>query len=239
MAASGVASRRKCETIIRAGRVKINDIPTTDPFYPLQGDDIVSMDEKTIQPQKETSVVILNKPKGVITTVHDTHGRSTVMDIVETKERLFPIGRLDKDTTGILLLTNDGNLAYSLTHPKFEVEKVYVVTLHKHFDIKDARKISSGIDLGNGEIGKGTVLNYTNKNEKQKAKVRSKIKISLSHGKKREVKRLFSALGYRVLILHRESFAGIFDDGLKPGEWRYMTKNEVQQIIKNYRWING
>ena len=239
LAASGVASRRKCETIVREGSVKVNGLVTNNPFYQLQNDDIVSLGETVVHPSRETYVFVLNKPLGVITTVEDTHGRPSVLDLVKSEVRLFPVGRLDKDTSGVLLLTNNGNLAYRLTHPKFEVKKVYVVLLNRHFNVDDTEKIASGIDLGSGEIGRGKIIFHEKISTKQKDKARARIKISLSHGKKREVRRIFSSLDYQVISLHRESFAGVHGEGLHPGEWRIMAKKEIKLMMNSNEKLNS
>jgi len=233
VSASGIASRRKSEAIIRTGRVKVNGLPNTNPFYQLQANDVVSFDNRKILPPDETCMIVLNKPEGVITTVEDTHERPTVMDILKKKERLFPVGRLDKDTTGVLLLTNDGYLAYQLTHPKFEIEKVYIVTLDKPFHIDDSSKIESGIDIGNGETGSGRILSHERISmERLEGRRGAKVKISLSHGKKREVRRIFNALGYEIVALHRESFAGVTVNSLDYGEWRKLTAVEIEEMSK-------
>lgn len=232
LAASGIASRRKSETVIRSGRVKVNGTSVTDPFYLLQPDDVVSVDSHQVSLAPETVVVALNKPKGVITTVADTHGRNTVMKLVQVDQRLFPIGRLDKDTTGVLLLTNNGDLAHRLSHPKFEVEKIYSVIVKGSLAAEDIRKIESGIDIGHSEKGMGTILASRVRKSGHKSEVETEVRLALSHGKKREVRRIFAALSYPVLALHRESFAGVDSEPMAPGEWRQLSRGEIQQLMK-------
>lgn len=230
LAGSGVASRRKSEAIVRSGRVKVDGLTITNPFHLLQPDDVVSMDDQEVSHFEERRVILLNKPKGVITTVEDTRGRVTVLDLVKQEGRLFPVGRLDKETTGALLLTNDGDLAHRLTHPRFEVEKVYVVLIDRPLGAGEAKKIESGIDIGNGETGRAKVL--------ERGKISgdaAHVKLSLSHGKKREVRRILSRLGYRVLALHRESFAGIRAEGLDLGQWRNLNREEVARLTKRFK----
>ncbi|MEE9166907.1 MAG: pseudouridine synthase [Candidatus Neomarinimicrobiota bacterium] len=230
IAASGVASRRKSEEIVKAGRVEVNGIPVTNPYRLLRSDDVVSVDNRTVSPPGDSTVIVLNKPTGVITTVKDTHGRPTVMNLVEAGERLFPVGRLDKNTTGTLLLTNDGDLAHRIVHPRFQVEKVYVATIDRPWDEADTRRIESGVEMGGSEIGMAKVLSRDTISGDGKKRVTSRVRLSLSHGKKREVRRILKRLGYRVIALHRESFGGIGVEGLAPGEWRKLKGDEIAQL---------
>ena len=236
LAQSGIASRRKCELIVRSGRVTVNGVKITNPFYLVGESDKVLLDGEPISPPRETIVILLNKPRGVLTTTADTHHRKTVMELVKMDARLFPIVRLDRDTTGVLLLTNNGDLAFKMTHPKFEVERIYQVTIDKPLSKIDKRKIETGVDIGEGEVGKGDVLDcrlfYSSKGvKKSNGSSTSMVRLRMKHGKKREVKRIFSSLGYKVLSLHRESFAGVDAHGLKIGQWRKLTPVEVEKLM--------
>ena len=223
LAASGVASRRKCETIIRSGHVKVNGIVVTNPFHLLLPGDDVLLDNRIVSLPHRNIVICLNKPVGVVSTVEDKYSRKTVTDIIGHRERLFPVGRLDKDSSGVLLLTNDGDLTYQLTHPKFGVEKIYTVVIDRPLERGDIGEIESGVEIGESEIGIAKVLTPGGGSE---------VRLSLTHGKKREIRRIFAALGYTVMRLHRESFGGIQADDLSPGEWRELTAVEMDGMMK-------
>ncbi len=233
LAYCGIASRRKCEQIVKAGRVTVNNIEILNPFIEIHRDDDVCLDGCSLCQPEEDIVILLNKPTDVISTISDTHSRKTVMDLIDVNERIFPVGRLDKDTTGAILLTNNGVLANKLTHPRFGVEKIYNVTIDKPILNIDLRRVEKGVDIGDGEIGQGNIIEDCGDNsdlELSKNSQKCKVRLLLTHGKKREVKRIFSALGYEVLSLHRESFAGINTGGLQSGEWRKLTQGEIEKL---------
>lgn len=230
LASSGIAARRKCEDIIRSGRVVVNNVVEKNPFRLLALDDRVLLDDQVITRLEKVEVIVLNKPIGYITTVDDPQGRKTVMDLVKTDKRLFPIGRLDKDTTGVLLITNDGDLANQLTHPKFRVEKVYRVQIEGTLSKEDINQIRRGVIIGEGEIGKGEVLS-----QRIIDNGCIEVKIVLTQGKKREVRRIFSSLKFKVLSLERISFGGITSKGLKPGQWRRLSQGEVE-ILQSHKY---
>ena len=173
----------------------------------------------------DTEVIVLNKPDGYITTTNDPQGRNTVMDLVKSPNRLFPVGRLDKDTTGVLLLTNDGNLAYQLTHPKYQVEKVYRVQIMGFLSNNDIEQIKSGVMIGSDETGQGEVLS-----QNKVSKSVTEIELVMTEGKKREVRRILSSLGYKVIALQRISFGGITTDGLNLGHWRRLSEEEALSL---------
>ena len=198
LASCGVASRRKCEDIIRSGTVLVNGEIEVNPFRLLLPEDSILLDDQEMFSLVDTEVIVLNKPDGYITTTNDPQGRNTVMDLVKSPNRLFPVGRLDKDTTGVLLLTNDGNLAYQLTHPKYQVEKVYRVQIMGFLSNNDIEQIKSGVMIGSDETGQGEVL-FQNKVSKSV----TEIELVLTQGKKREVRRILSSLGYKVIALQR------------------------------------
>ncbi len=228
LAAAGVASRRKSESIIKGGRVEVNGETVRNPFRMLSAKDSVALDGESIAVPAERTVVILHKPAGVVTTVRDTHGRKTVMNLIpSTDRRLFPVGRLDKETTGILLLTDDGDLAYRLTHPKFRVDKIYEATVDRQPTPAEKSSIASGIDIGEGEIGRAEVVGQ----EFVAGDV--KITLKLRHGKKREVRRILKTVGVQLKHLHRSAFAGITLGDLKAGESRFLTTEETYPLVRS------
>ena len=225
LASCGVASRRKCEDIIRSGTVLVNGEIEVNPFRLLLPEDSILLDDQEMFSLVDTEVIVLNKPDGYITTTNDPQGRNTVMDLVKSPNRLFPVGRLDKDTTGVLLLTNDGNLAYQLTHPKYQVEKVYRVQIMGFLSNNDIEQIKSGVMIGPDETGQGEVLS-----QNKVSKSVTEIELVLTQGKKREVRRILSSLGYKVIALQRISFGGITTDGLNLGHWRRLSEEEALSL---------
>lgn len=225
LASCGVSSRRKCEDIIRSGTVLVNGEIEVNPFRLLLPEDSILLDDQEMFSLVDTEVIVLNKPDGYITTTNDPQGRNTVMDLVKSPNRLFPVGRLDKDTTGVLLLTNDGNLAYQLTHPKYQVEKVYRVQIMGFLSNNDIEQIKSGVMIGSDETGQGEVLS-----QNKVSKSVTEIELVMTEGKKREVRRIFSSLGYKVIALQRISFGGITTDGLNLGHWRRLSEEEALSL---------
>ncbi len=167
--------------------------------------------------------VLLNKPKDCITTTDDEKKRKTVMDIVRLHDRIYPVGRLDRNTTGVLLLTNDGELANRLTHPRYQIQRTYNARLDKPLLIADAEKIANGLDIGNGEFSSPCTINISTENK-------SKVTIILTEGKNHEVKRLFSAVGYEVKSLDRKFFHNISTKGLERGEYRFLNRKEIAEL---------
>jgi len=222
LAQCGVASRRKCEAIIQSGRVQVNDV-TIDSLGTLVDEfsDVVSIDGVRILPADKKIYVLLNKPEGYLSTVSDDRGRKTVCDLIPASLKLFPVGRLDLDTEGVLLLTNDGELAYRLTHPKFYIEKEYLACLDKPIAAKDLLRLEGGILLEEGMTApcQARVL----KNNRY-------VVIVLHEGRKRQVKRMFASLNYQVLHLKRTKMAGLTVKGLEPGTWRYLTAAELKKL---------
>tara|TARA_Y100000590_G_scaffold344091_2_gene393396 strand:- start:14733 stop:15467 length:735 start_codon:yes stop_codon:yes gene_type:complete len=232
LATAGVASRRKSEAVIRSGQVEVNGETEKDPFRVLLASDSVSVNGETISVPSKRTILLLHKPAGVVTTVRDTHGRKTVMDLVPaTGRRLFPIGRLDKETTGILFLTDDGDLAYQLTHPKFEVEKIYEATIDRQLTEAEKVSIASGINIGEGEVGHAEVV-------MQKTMDGDVIiTLKLHHGMKREVRRILKAVGVQVRQLHRSAFAGISLGNIKVGESRLLSSNETSFLNRTLNLV--
>lgn len=225
LALCGIASRRKSEAFIKAGRVKLNGKVSTDLSIKVDQDsDIITLDDRICKPAARFDYILLNKPAGVVTSAADEYKRKTVIDIIPIASRIFPVGRLDMDTEGVLLLTNDGELAQHLIHPKFEIDKTYIAALNKPFSTGDLNKLISGIQLDDGPTKPctGQILI-----DKQKG---NRVKITIHEGRKRQVKRMFSTLGYKVQKLQRTCFAGLYVDDLKPGQWRYLTEHELNQL---------
>lgn len=225
LADCGVASRRKCEDLIRAGRVKVNNAPATLGESVNPDVDEVSLDGDRIVSDKRV-YVLLNKPKGVITSVQDTHDRRTVVDLLEgVGARVFPVGRLDLDVGGTLLLTNDGELSHRLTHPKFGVLKTYMAWVTGKMTAKTAERLSKGVMLDDGMTSPAQVeiLQFSPRNA-------TLIRLTIHEGRKRMVKRMCVAVGHRVHDLHRVSFGGISAESLRPGEWRYLSREEVAAL---------
>lgn len=224
MAACSVASRRQCENIIAEGRVSINGqmAKLGDSVDP--DNDAVLLDDTPVE-QDQKVYVVLNKPKGVITSVKDTHDRKTVLDCISgVTARIFPIGRLDMDVTGTLLLTNDGELSHKLAHPSFEVDKVYHAWVSGKMNKETARKMSTGIELDDGMTAPAQVtIIKTNRNA-------TLIRLVIHEGRKRIVKRMCAAAGHPVRDLRRTEIAGIESGDLIPGEWRHLSPNEVSSL---------
>lgn len=186
--------------------------------------DIVEIDGKVVTPERK-AYVLLNKPKDCVTTTDDPNGRTTVMDIVKhaCRERIYPVGRLDRNTTGVLLLTNDGDLASKLTHPKYVKKKIYQVTLDKDITEDDMQRIADGIELDDGEIHADEIA-FVNETD------RKQIGITIHSGRNRIVRRIFEHLGYRVVKLDRVYFAGLTKKNLPRGKWRHLTQEEVNYL---------
>lgn len=220
LAHAGVCSRRKAVELIASGVVRVNQKIVKDAGYRVQPEDVVEVSDKVIQPEEHV-YVLLNKPKDYVTTVSDERGRKTVMELVADagKERLYPIGRLDRTTTGLLLLTNDGAFAQRLAHPRYEVEKVYTVTLDRNLTSADMQAIMKGVRLEDGIVQVDDIA-YTGTTKKE-------ITVVLHSGKYRIVRRLFEHFEYTVRKLDRVGYAGLTKKRLPVGSWRYLTKGEV------------
>ena len=227
LAKAGMLARRKCDQYIYSGMVFINGKKIDNPGYKIdEKKDEVFLNNKRIVLREKYKYIILNKPKGCVTTLKDEKGRKKIIDYINMKERLFPIGRLDINTTGVLLLTNDGEIAYRLSHPKYQIDKIYNVVLDKQISEKYIEKLRRGVVIGKDEVVSGDVKIIENKYKKYM------VIIKIHTGKKRQIKRMFSALGYNVLEMERIEFAGIKKDELKPGSWRNLTKGEVESLKK-------
>ena len=221
LANAGVCSRREADEFITAGVVSVNGEVVTELGTKIKRGDEVKFHDQTVSIERKI-YVLLNKPKDTVTTSDDPQARRTVMDLVKgaCNERIYPVGRLDRNTTGVLLLTNDGDLASKLTHPKYLKKKIYHVHLDKNLTIADMEQIAAGIQLDDGEIH-ADAISYTDDVKKDD------VGIEIHSGKNRIVRRIFESLGYKVMKLDRVYFAGLTKKGLRRGEWRYLTEQEV------------
>ena len=224
LANAGVCSRREADEFITAGVVKVNGEVVTELGTKIMRTDSVMFHDQTVTLEKKV-YVLLNKPKDYVTTSDDPQQRKTVMDLVKNAcpERIYPVGRLDRNTTGVLLLTNDGDLASKLTHPKFLKKKVYHVYLDKKVAASDLQQIADGITLDDGEI-RADAIEYASDTDK------SQVGIEIHSGKNRIVRRIFEHLGYRVVKLDRVQFAGLTKKNVRRGDWRFLTEKEVEML---------
>ena len=224
IANSGICSRREADELITQGLVEVNGKVVTEMGYQVQKTDRVVFDGQSITPEKPV-YVLLNKPKGYISTTKDEKARKTVMDLVANASpyRLFPVGRLDRQTTGLILLTNDGHLTKKLTHPSFGVKKIYHVTLDRKLSVEDLRTIADGVRLEEG-IAEVDSISYI------EGKPKNEIGIEIHIGWNRVVRRIFKKMGYEVEALDRVIFAGLTKKNIKRGHWRILTEMEVNNL---------
>lgn len=224
LANAGVCSRRDADKYIEAGVVTVNGEIITELGHKVLRSDTVLFHEQLVKAEKKI-YVLLNKPKGYVTTSEDPQNRKTVMDLVRNAcmERIYPVGRLDRNTTGVLLLTNDGEMASKLTHPKFLKKKIYHVFLDRNVSASDLRQIAEGITLEDGDI-QADAVDYASETDKKQ------VGIEIHSGKNRIVRRIFASLGYNVVKLDRVYFAGLTKKNVKRGDWRYLTEEEVRML---------
>lgn len=224
LANAGICSRREADEFIQAGVVTVNGNVVTELGTKVMRTDDVKFHDQPVKMEKKV-YVLLNKPKDTVTTSDDPQQRKTVMDLVKNAcpERIYPVGRLDRNTTGVLLLTNDGDLASKLTHPKFLKKKIYHVFLDKNVTAHDMQQIASGITLEDGEVH-ADAIEYASPTDK------SQVGIEIHSGKNRIVRRIFESLGYRVVKLDRVQFAGLTKKNLRRGDWRFLTEKEVDML---------
>lgn len=225
IAHAGVCARRDAAEMVKMGKVKVNGETVTSPGYKVTSKDEVRVNGKKIFPAKNLVYILINKPKDYITTTEDPQGRKTVLDLIRraTAERVYPVGRLDRNTSGVLLLTNDGELSQKLTHPSNEVKKVYAVTLNKVLDKKDFDKILKGVMLEDG-LASVDALAYADVKDK------AQLGVEIHSGRNRIVRRIFEHLGYDVRNLDRVIFAGLTKKNIERGKWRFLTEKEVRDL---------
>lgn len=230
LAQCGVASRRKCEELILQGRVQINGVTVTELGTKINPEkDKIKFDGKDVKQSQKLVYILLNKPIGYVTTADDQFGRDTVLDLVKVKERIVPVGRLDMYTSGALILTNDGDFVYQVTHPKHEIEKTYTVTIKGIVRNDEVEQLRSGVKIDNYITKPARVKILKTDTEKDI----SRLEITIHEGKNRQVRKMCEAVGRKVLALHRSKIGGIGVKDIELGKWRYLTANEVQQILKN------
>lgn len=220
IAACGVCSRRKAEEYILSGRVRINDMVVSILSADVKENDEVFLDEKKIELESKYVYLMLNKPRGYVTTNNEQFGRKCTLDLIKENVRVYPIGRLDMDTEGLLLFTNDGEFANMLTHPKNKIEKTYIVTTNTFVTNENVETLKKGVDIGG----------YVTKEAKVKKIGEKKIKIIISEGKNRQVRKMCSAVGLEVVNLKRVQISSLKLGNLACGKYRYLTKDEIRKF---------
>ena len=218
LARTGVASRRGADELIKRGRVRVNGVTGELNTFVNEGD-VVDLDGRLLLPQR-VAYVLLHKPAGVVTTASDPQGRPTVVNFVEHESRVVPVGRLDADTTGVLLLTNDGDLAHRLAHPRYEVGKVYEAEVEGEPSDDALAQLEHGIELEDGQTAPARARRLAP----------SRVELAIHEGRKHQVKRMLAAVGHPVRSLHRSVYAGLTTEGLEPGAWRELEASEVSRL---------
>ena len=226
IAQSGACSRRQADKSVQGGSVTVNGSLELNPAYQVTKDDDVRLDGQKIIDNQKFRTILINKPEGYITTMHDPLKRKTVMELIDFKERLFPIGRLDKDTSGLLLLTNNGHLANKLTHPKNKIPRIYELEIDKPFENWEKRKIAKNIYIGQKEWGRGEII------EQKKNKGRTIVLMRLHQGKKREIRRIVYRMKRTLFSLKRIQFGPIRLDGTPIGSYRELHESEIKEISR-------
>lgn len=225
MADAGIASRRKCEQYILEGKVEVNNNTVTELGTKINPNkDIVKFNGKEVKITQQNIYILLNKPIGYVTTVKDQFSRQTVLDLVKgVNQRVVPVGRLDMYTSGALILTNDGDFVYKVTHPKYEIEKTYVATLRGIIDNDSINKLKNGVEIEDYITKPAKVKILKTDTEKNI----SRVQIVIHEGKNREVRKMCEAIGYKVVALHRSKIGNLDVKDLKIGQWRYLSKDEI------------
>jgi 23S rRNA pseudouridine2605 synthase len=222
LAHAGIASRRAAEVLVGDGRVTVDGAVVTDPARDVTGEEAIAVDGEAVRAAGARVVYAVNKPTGVVSTARDTHGRRTVVDLVRSAERLYPVGRLDADTTGLILLTNDGDLAYALTHPSFEVPRTYRARVEGRPGERALRALREGVDLDDGRTAPARVRRVG----------AHEIELTIHEGRKRQVKRMLAEVGHPVVALQRVAFGPLRLGELAAGKHRRLTAAEVERLRK-------
>jgi len=226
LAQCGVASRRKAEEYIRDGKVRVNGLIVTELGVKVSPDDRVEVDGKPVKPENNKVYILLHKPRGYVTTVSDPEGRKTVLELVQgINERVYPVGRLDYDTSGLLLLTNNGDFANLLMHPRHEILKVYIATVKGKPTDEAIERLKTGVRIDDYVTAPAfvKVLNYYEN--------KTKLEITIHEGRNRQIRKMCEKIGHPVIRLKRIAYGNLELGGLKPGEWRFLTDKEVKQLM--------
>ncbi len=231
LADAGVASRRKCEELIASGVVEVNGTVVTEPGTKVNGTEDIRVNGINVVSEKKV-YILLNKPVGYISSARDQFSRKTVVDLVNVKERIYPVGRLDYDTSGLIILTNDGEFANILMHPRHMTEKTYLATIIGALDDKQLKMLENGIDIG-GYVTAPAKVRVIKAGDRE-----SVVELTIHEGKNRQVRRMFEAAGHPVQKLVRTAIGQLKIEGLKEGKWRHLTKNEIE-ILKGDHGSNG
>ncbi len=228
LAEAGIASRRKAEEFILQGKIQVNGQVVKELGTKINPKkDKIKYNDKLVKREERKVYILLNKPIGYVTTVKDQFHRDSVLDLVKVKERLVPVGRLDMYTSGALILTNDGEFVYKVTHPKHEIDKTYTVTLKGIVSKEKVDKLRQGIDIG-GYITKPAKVKILKIDEEKQI---TRLEIIIHEGKNRQVRKMCESIGHKVLALHRSAIAGIGVKNIELGKWRYLSKEEIKNII--------
>ena len=229
LADCGIASRRKAEELIKDGKITVNNTVITQLGTKIdQKKDVVKYNNKIVKQTSDYLYILLNKPIGYVTTVKDQFNRDSVLDLVKTNKRLVPVGRLDMYTSGALILTNDGDFIYKVTHPKHEIEKTYTVTVKGIVKEDEIKSLKNGVNIGDYITKQAKVKILKIDNEKNQ----SRLEITIHEGKNRQIRKMCEAINHNVLALHRSKIAGIGVKDIELGKWRYLQKDEIQKILK-------
>ncbi len=222
---AGIAARRKCDQLIKQGLISVNRKTVHEPGLIVSpSEDKIFYNSRQVFLSRRFTYILLNKPRGFLCTVSDARKRPVVLDLIESDSRVFPVGRLDMNTTGLLLITDDGELSHRLTHPKFRITKTYVVRLHKPLRPEHKDRLKKGVEIGKSEYVKAKIRELGGQKKNVEAQVHE--------GKNRMVRRMFESLGYNVKSLDRINFAGLTKRKLPPGGYRFLTKSEIQKLYK-------
>lgn len=231
LAECGIASRRKCEELIANGKIKVNGKIATLGTKINPQKDKVEFNNKNVKLEKDEYIyILLNKPIGVVTTVSDQFNRETVIDLININKRIMPVGRLDMYTSGALILTNDGDFIYKVTHPKHEIKKTYTVTLKGIISSEEIQNLRNGVKIDNEYITKPAKVKILKIDNEKNV---SRVEITIHEGKNRQVRKMCESIGKKVIALHRSKIGPIEVKNLKLGEWRYLNKTEIKQILEN------
>ena len=221
---AGIASRRESDNLIKNAMVTVNGLLETNPAYQVESKDEVFFDNQKIKLETKTRIIAFNKPEGYITTMKDPHQRKTVIDLIQTDERLFPVGRLDKDTTGLLLLTNDGQLANKLMHPRNQIPRIYKLQIDKIFQSWEIKRMASKVYIGQKQWGKADVV------DQKKVKGRVTVHLRLFQGKKREIRRIIFRMKRKLFSLERIKYGSIELGDIPLGKWRDLSNKELKSL---------